>query len=157
MVRRGGYVELLCTNHRQGVENMSANLNVHLIGRFYKEMWNHFDKGLFPELLAEDIRFRGSLGQSAVGYGEFGRYVDYIHKAFPDFSNHVEEVVAEADKAFARLTYRGTHEGEIFGIPPTHRAIEYAGAALFHFYGGKISEVWVLGDIYGLLQQLQGG
>ena len=63
---------------------MSANLNVHLIGRFYNEMWNQFDKGLFPELLAEDIRFRGSLGQSAVGYGEFGQYVDYIHNAFAD-------------------------------------------------------------------------
>jgi steroid delta-isomerase-like uncharacterized protein len=136
---------------------MLANLNVHLIGRFYNEMWNHFDKGLFPELLTEDIRFRGSLGQSAVGYGEFGQYVDYIHNAFPDFTNHVEEVVTEADKSFARLTYRGTHEGEIFGIPPTHKAIEYAGAALFHFHDGKISEVWVLGDIYGLLQQLQGG
>ena len=57
---------------------MSANQNVHLIGRFHNEMWNQFDKGLFPELLAEDIRFRGSLGQSAVGYGEFGQYVDYI-------------------------------------------------------------------------------
>ncbi len=136
---------------------MSENLNVHLIGRFYSDMWNQFDKSLFPELLAEDIRFRGSLGQSALGWGEFGQYVDYIHNAFPDFKNYVEDVVTERDKSFARLTYRGTHQGEVFGIPPTHKAIEYAGAALFHFRNGKISEVWVLGDIYGLLQQLRGG
>ena len=51
---------------------MSANVP---IGRFYNEMWNHFDKGLFPELLVEEIRFRDSLGQSAVGYAEFGQYV----------------------------------------------------------------------------------
>lgn len=134
---------------------MPVNQNVHLIGRFYNEMWNQFDKGLFPELLTEDIRFRGSLGQSAVGYGEFGQYVDYIHKAFPDFKNYVEDVVTEGDKSFARLTYRGTHRGEIFGVEPTHKAIEYAGAALFRFQDGKISAVWVLGDIYGLLQQLK--
>lgn len=137
-------------------ETVSANRNVHLIRRFYHEMWNNFDKGLFPDLLAGDIRFRGSLGQSAVGYGEFGQYVDYIHKAFPDFKNYVEEVVTEGDKSFARLTYRGTHQGEIFGIPPTHQTIEYAGAALFHFHDKKIAEVWVLGDIYGLLRQLHG-
>ncbi len=135
---------------------MSTNHNVQLIGRFYNEMWNHFDKSLFPELLAEDIRFRGSLGQSAVGYGEFGQYVNYIHNAFPDFKNYVEDVVTEGDQSFVRLTYRGTHQGEIFGVKPTHKAIEYAGAALFRFNDGKISEVWVLGDIYGLLRQLHG-
>lgn len=89
-----------------------------------------------------------------MGYGEFGE--DYIHKPFPDFKNYVEDVVTEGDKSFARLTYRGTHPGEIFGILPTHQAIEYAGAALFHFHDKKISEVWVLGDIYGLLRQLHG-
>ena len=83
---------------------MSTNHNVHLIGRFYNEMWNHFDKNLFPELLAEDIRFRGSLGQSAVSYGEFGLYVDYIHYALPDFKNYIEDVVTEGDKSFVRVT-----------------------------------------------------
>ncbi len=135
---------------------MSINQNVHIIGRFYNEMWNQFDKRLFPTLLTEDIRFRGSLGQSALGYGEFGQYVDYIRNAFPDFKNYIKDVVTEGDKSFARLTYKGTHQGEIFGIPPTHKAIEYTGAALFHFRDGKIAEVWVLGDIYDLLRQLHG-
>ncbi len=37
------------------------NRNRELIERFYHEMWNRFDKALIPVLLAEDIRFRGSL------------------------------------------------------------------------------------------------
>jgi predicted ester cyclase len=120
-------------------------------------MWNRFDKSLFPELLTEDFRFRGSLGQHTVGYEKFGGYVDLIRRAFPDFSNHVEETVSEGDRSFARLTYRGTHRGDIFGIAPTGRRVEYAGAALFRFQGSRIAEVWVLGDVYGLLQQLTGG
>ena len=57
-------------------------------------------------------------------------------------------------KAFARLTYSGTHRGPILGVEPTGRKISYAGAAVFTFDEGKVADVWVLGDLHGLLGQL---
>ena len=135
--------------------NTTQDRNLHLIERFYHEMWNRFDKTIIPEILTEDLQFRGSLGQSKRGYAEFGEYVDFIQRAFPDFANKIEESISEGDKAFARLTYRGTHRGEVFGIAPTGRSIQYAGAAVFKFRGNRIAEVWVLGDIYGLISQLK--
>jgi len=134
---------------------MRQDRNRQLIARFYLEMWNRFDKSIFSEILTEDIRFRGSLGQYKNGYAEFGEYVDFIQRAFPDFSNEIEETISEGDKAFARLIYRGTHRGEVFGIEPTGRPIQYAGAAVFKFRDDRIAEVWVLGDIHGLISQLQ--
>ena len=128
---------------------------VALIRRFYHEMWNRFDKTVIPELLSTDIRFRGSLGQSKVGHEQFGEYVDFIRAAFPDFSNRIETIVSEAGMSFARLSYTGTHAGELFGVPATDRRVRYAGAALFQFRDGLIAEVWVLGDIHGLLRQIQ--
>ena len=130
--------------------------SVELIERFYHDMWNKFDKSIFPELLARDLHFRGSLGQEKNGHAEFGEYVDFIEQAFPDFNNHIEDIVSEGDRSFARLTYTGTHQGEVFGIAPTGKRIEYAGAALFSFRDDRIASVWVLGDIYGLLRQLGG-
>jgi hypothetical protein len=59
---------------------------------------------------------------------------------FRIFSNEIEEVISQGNKAFARLTYRGTHQGGLFGIAPTRRRIEYAGAAVFKFRGDKIAE-----------------
>ena len=134
---------------------MVQDRNRLLINRFYHEMWNRFDKTLFPALLTEDIQFRGSLGQFKNGYAEFGEYVDFIQRIFPDFSNEIEEVISEGDKAFAKLIYRGTHRGEVFGFAPTGRSIEYAGAAILKFRDDLISEVWVLGDIYGLIAQIR--
>ena len=128
--------------------------NVNLIGRFYHDMWNRFDKSLFPELLADGLHFRGSLGQEKHGHAEFGEYVDFIERAFPDFHNHVEDIVSEGDRSFARLTYTGTHQGVVLGIAPTHKRIEYSGAALFSFQDHRIASIWVLGDIHGLQQQL---
>jgi steroid delta-isomerase-like uncharacterized protein len=133
---------------------MSVGENVTVVERFYREMWNRFDAGLIPELLTDDVRFRGSLGQSTVGREQFAAYMEFVRQAFPDFTNHVEEVVSEGERSFARLTYRGTHRGEVFGVAATGRRVEYAGAALFRFRGGRIADVWVLGDVYGLLRQL---
>ena len=52
---------------------MSRVKHLDLINRFYDEMWNQFDKPLFPETLEPTIRFRGSLGQEKVGYDGQGR------------------------------------------------------------------------------------
>jgi predicted ester cyclase len=126
-----------------------------LIGRFYDDMWNQFDKAVFPDILDPHIKFRGSLGQEKVGYTEFGDYVDFIQAFSPDFHNTVLTTISEDDRTFARLSYTGTHQGEVFGIQPTGRTFEYAGAAVFVFGRNGIAEVWVLGDIHGLLQQLR--
>lgn len=125
-----------------------------LIDRFYNDMWNRFDKSVFAEILHPDIRFRGSLGQVKVGFEEFGEYVDFIQTFSPNFHNEVVMTITEGDKTFARLTYTGTHEGEVFDLQPTGQRFEYAGAAVFTIEEGRVLEVWVLGDIYGLIHQL---
>ena len=76
-------------------------------------MWNRFDKTIIADLLTDDLRFRGSLGEFKSGRNEFGEYVDFIQRTFPDFSGVVEEIISEGDKAFARLTWQGTHCGEL--------------------------------------------
>lgn len=129
--------------------------NRDLIRRFYEDLWNPFDKRKIPELLTDDVKFRGSLGEEKFGHSGVAEYMDRIQATFPDFRNHVEEIISEDDRAFARLTYRGTHHGIVFGIPPTGRRVEYAGTAVFRFRNEKIAEVWVLGDVHWLLKQLQ--
>jgi hypothetical protein len=75
--------------HAKSVQNRAWKLG--LIARFYHEMWNRFDKTLIPVLLTEDVRFRGSLGQKKNGHTEFAKYIDFVERAFPDFSNEIEE------------------------------------------------------------------
>jgi len=46
------------------------------------------------ELISPDIAFRGSIGAAVSGIAEFQRYVNRIRAAFPDFHNHIEELIA---------------------------------------------------------------
>src|SRR5262249_39446424 len=93
-------------------------------------------------------------GVSVQGRDGFRDYMRTVRRAFPDFHNQVEEIIAEGDRVVARLTYTGTHQGELFGVAATGRKVSYAGVAIFRIAGAAIAEGWVLGDLHGLIQQL---
>jgi predicted ester cyclase len=58
--------------------------------------------------------------------------------AFPDFTETIEDVVAEADRVVTRFTSTGTHLGALRGLAPTGRRIWMAEMAIFH---GRRNEV----------------
>lgn len=127
-----------------------------LIHRYYVEVWNAWSAPALEELISADIVFRGSIGYVVNGIAEFKEYVNRIRFAFPDFHNYIEELIAEGERVAARLTYTGTHRGELFGLPATGNKITYAGMAIFEFKEGKILRGYVLGDTESLKRQLAG-
>lgn len=80
--------------------------------------------------------------------------MNIIRAAFPDFHNEIEAIIAEGEHAAARLTYIGTHEGELLGIAAARQKVSYAGAAFFTFHDNRIAKVWVLGDALSLMRQI---
>lgn len=140
---------------------MNKAKNVQLIEIWYNQMWNKWDKNIIPTILSPTITMRGSLGKVIYGHKGIETYIDYIHSLFPDFNNDIEEIISEDNKSFAKLKYTGTYKGPqtIFNYDPTNQEIEYYGAAIFTFSNINnkymIQNVWVLGDMYGLKQQIE--
>ncbi len=129
--------------------------NKELIEKWYNQMWNKWNADILHEILDDEITFRGSLGIEKKGYEGLKNYMNFIKSAFPDFHNSIEQIITEDNYSFAKLKYTGTHRGKIFEIAPTNKRIEYYGAAVFTIVNKKIKDVWVLGDIYGLIKQLE--
>ncbi len=125
-----------------------------LVRRYYSELWNAWSLAALEELISPSIVFRGSIGTAVIGIEEFKQYVNRIRAAFPDFHNHIDEIIGEDDKVVARLTYTGTHRGELFGFSGTGRKINYQGIAIFQFREGKIVSGFVLGDTESLKRQI---
>jgi steroid delta-isomerase-like uncharacterized protein len=134
---------------------VALEANKELIRRYYNELWNEWRFELADELVDPEVRLRGSLGRMVAGRAGLVAYMKHVRGIFPDFHNRIETLVAEDDRIAAQLSYSGTHQGEIFGIPPTGRRIHYSGAGIFHTASGRIAEGWVLGDLAGLLLQLR--
>jgi predicted ester cyclase len=123
---------------------------------FYEDVWNRRNKARVPELFHQGFTFRGSLGSERRGYAEFCDYLDAVTGALADYVCTVQTVVVEADRAFAKVLFSGVHRAEFLGFPPTGKPVAWVGAALFTFAGEKISDLWVLGDLDGLREQLAG-
>lgn len=123
--------------------------------RFYEELWNEWRFDLVDELVSDALRFRGSLGTEAEGRAGFLEYAHSVRAAFPDFHNRIDELVVADDRAAVRITCSGTHHGEVLGVAPTGKRIEYAAAGFFTFDGDtRIADLWVLGDLAALREQL---
>ena len=125
-----------------------------MVRRFYDELWNRWQLGLADQIVAEALRFRGSLGAVCEGREDFKRYVEGVRAAFPDWHNRVDEMLAVDDRVVTRMTWSGTHRGPLEGIEPTGARVEYTGAAFFLLAGGLIEEAWVVGDTQELWRAL---
>jgi steroid delta-isomerase-like uncharacterized protein len=83
--------------------------------------------------------------------------VGVIKRAFPDLHAHIDDVVAAGDQVAARLTFRGTHQGEYLGIPATGRSIEYVSHEFYRIADGLVAEEWICSDTATLHGQLTPG
>ena len=126
-----------------------------LVERFYHRVWNTADETEARRILASGLRFRGSLGPELRGPDGFIAYMRSVHEALDGFTCQIEEVIAAVDRAAARMNFHGRHRGIFFGIAPSGQEIRWSGAAFFKTRDGKIMELWVLGDIEGIRQQLE--
>lgn len=125
------------------------------VQRFYRELWDAHDKQAMGSILHPDVTFRGSLGDEKQGHAGFAEYVDKVHHALDSYQCHIEALVEEGSKVFARMRFSGIHRDHFMGYAPTNKRVSWAGCALFTFNDSLISEVWVLGDLKGLEQQLE--
>jgi len=122
---------------------------------FYKELWDHGDKSLIPIIFHSDFTFRGSLGPTLVGHEKFAEYVDWVTGALEHYKTDILALIEEGNRVSGKTRFHGVHRKELFGVPATGRHVWWIGMPLFTFEKGKVRDLFVLGDIYGLIGQLR--
>lgn len=125
-----------------------------IVRRFYHQMWNRGDKRHIEKIFHPRFRFRGSLGPVLVGHDQFAGYVDSVIGALPDFVCEILQMTEEDNMVVAKMRFSGHHRGPLMNHPPTGARVEWLGSAHFTFRGALVEDLWVLGDVHGLLGQL---
>ncbi len=79
--------------------------------------------------------------------------------AFPDFAFRIVDIVAEGDKVVVLGKASGTHTaefavGELKGIPPSGKKLEWDEAQGYRFENGQFAAGWLVVDGVSRLQQL---
>ncbi|MBI5650993.1 MAG: ester cyclase [Chloroflexi bacterium] len=133
---------------------MSLEENRNVTRRLCERVWNQGDMTAIDELLAENF----------VDHVDFDRPWDreqykqawtQVRVIFPDLHGTIENLIAERDMVAGWITFRGTHKGELWGIPPTGRQVVYRQFVHQRIVDGKIVDNWGLADFASVRRQLE--
>ena len=133
---------------------MSLEENKSLFRRIPEEVWSKGDTAAADVILSADfVNHNPAFGHAPTRDG-YKQTVLQFRQAFPDLTMTVEDALAEGNKVTLRCRVRGTHL-EPFGVySPSARAVEFTLTGTGRIENGQIAELWVNGDLLGLLQQL---
>ena len=135
---------------------MSSETNKTVSRRFFEEVFAKGNLNVLDEMIAKDHVNSGPGTISGLPNGPEGskQFVTAYRNAFPDVHFTIDEQLAEGDKVMTRWTGKGTHKGELVGIPATGKSSTVTGIAVDRIVNGKIAESWGIFDQFGMMQQL---
>jgi steroid delta-isomerase-like uncharacterized protein len=133
---------------------MSAEENKTTMRR-YLDVFEQGNIDLLDELLAPDyVNRTPATPDLPTGPEGVKGVVSMFRSAMPDLRVVVEDMIAEGDKVATRYTLEGTHEGELFGVPPTGQRLSIKSMTVERVSDGKIREHWRVTDNLDMMQQL---
>jgi predicted ester cyclase len=132
---------------------MSSEENKRIVRR-YQDIYNDNDLEALGEVLAKDVLTPRIMAGIPTGIEGAKAAHRIMLAGFPDYRTKIDDLLAEGDKAAARITMSGRHTGLFMGIPPTGRQVSFTGIYVVRIANGKIAEHWGEEDGVSLLQQL---
>ena len=127
-------------------DNMSLEENKTIVRRFIEAYYkqNFADDLVSPDYVDPELGSREGLKQ----------LMNKLFKAFPDFHETIEDIIAEVDKVWVLLTYTGTHTGEFLGFAPTGKKITSRAVDIYRIVNGKIVEGSEVDDSLDFFKQI---
>jgi len=117
--------------------------------------WSSHDLDQLVTLFTDDLVYEDvTMGAVNHGKGELRAFGEGFFAGFPDVTFEMTSRFATGSQGGAEWVMRGTHRGDLPGMPATNKSVDVRGASIFEFAGEKIrrcSDYW---DMATLLKQL---
>ncbi|HZI91042.1 MAG TPA: ester cyclase [Thermoleophilaceae bacterium] len=127
-----------------------------LVRRLHAEILAVRDPGVVDAFFAPDFVSHTNPPGFPEGVEGVRRFFAMFRDAMPDVEVTIAELIVDGDRAAVATTIRGTHTGDLLGLPATGRRVEVIGVDMVRVLDGKIVEHRGLTDTVGLMRQLGG-
>jgi len=136
---------------------MSSEENKAIIRRLF-EAENKRDLAMLDKLIAPNFVEGRNTPFELRGPEGYKQFVTLLFKAFPDWHETIEDIVAEDDKVCVFMNATAIHTGEwnFLGVTlaPTGKKITYTAVNVWRIVDGKIVERKSVRDLLAFLAQL---
>lgn len=115
--------------------------------------WNEGDLDGYLQIYDPSVVLHGYVGVEP-GLENVKKFYQAFLTAFPGVQITIDDIITEGDKVCCRFTTAGIHKGELMGIPPTNKSVNFTGITILRFKEGKCIERWSQADFLGMMQQI---
>jgi len=123
--------------------------------RFNRECIEQGNTNSFEELLADNVINHSAPPGMPRGKEGFSLFLNgVLKKGFPDLKVEILDQFAEKDLVVTRKVIKGTHIGEVFGIPASHKPVEIKIIDIIRLHNGKYVEHWGQSNFMEVIGQL---
>ena len=130
---------------------MNTEQNINVFRRVISEGFNKGEYRVLSESYNPDfVEHQFGLHATIAGVQSD---IAFLREKFPDFSLTIEDMDAQDDKVWVRMTARGTNSVGFMG-PPNGKSFEITVFDLCRFENGKIVEHWGSPDRFAMMAQL---
>lgn len=137
-------------------DQQTSQLNKAVVLRFNQSVIERGDPRAFAELMAPTfINRTAAPGMSPGPDGMAYMFNHVLRPAFPDLSVEIHDQIAEGDRVTTRKTIRGTHRGELLGIPATGRVVAISVIDIVRLEEGRYAEHWGMNNLAEVLTELR--
>ncbi len=128
--------------------------NIRIVCRYVDEILNKGNLSVADEIIGENFTDPAAT-PGEKGLESLKKVIASFRSIFPDLSVTIDEMVVGGEKVAWKWTAKGTHQSNMFGIPPTHKQVTFSGIIIDTIRDGKIVERQGIWDRMGLKKQLE--
>jgi steroid delta-isomerase-like uncharacterized protein len=127
--------------------------NEQIVREACRIIWTEHDLSRIDEFYAEDFKADYTFTDWGVGLAGIKALATRQRDAFPDYREHIDELIDGGDKIVVRLTVRGTHLGDFPGLPATGKEFAIRDMTICRIENGKIAAQTGLSDLLSFFVQ----
>ena len=110
----------------------------------YETVWNKVINDRQIDLINEDsfdkdVTALATSGGDIIGLENFKNYYNNYLTGFSDAEFTIVDIFGQGDKMVKHWNFKGTHDGDFFGVPATGKSVDISGTTLIKMKDGKIA------------------
>lgn len=125
----------------------------------YETVWNKVINDRQIDLINEnyfdkDVAALATSGGDIIGLENFKNYYNNYLTGFSDAEFTIVDIFGQGDKMVKHWNFKGTHDGDFFGVPATGKPVDISGTTLIKMKDGKIASEQDYMDFLSFYTQL---
>jgi predicted ester cyclase len=78
------------------------------------------------------------------GHTDVGNAIESVRRAFPDWTETLQDIIVEGDKVVTRYVSTGLHTEPFFDLAATGKRARFDEISIFRVHNGLVAEQWCL-------------